>query len=230
MKRTLLFLLAVVLLLSGCDTTSTDAPDETGFGWALRDEYREQGVEMEDFSDNPEYDHIKWYYDGWYRFSPTAEEREQGIRSEVWVNDHNLTHTAGKTHGTSNIRGSRVLTSLEEYTSVLEAIDETRATALKNCGAYEEPEESYRSWEGSFDEEFFSEHDLILIDYCCKGNTYVRSRLDDAAVDQSGHVTIRISWETVHASTASQPGEVYWIVMPKGCQDITVEYTETAWN
>lgn len=228
MKRRILFLLMLLLALSGC--SAEPAPRETGFGWALKDQYREQGIEMDDFADNPEYEYIKWAYDGWYSFYPTREEREQGIQPESWVNDWNLTHTAQSTRGTSSIRGCQVLTSIEEYNAVLDAINDTRTAALENCGAYGDPEEIQRTWEGSFDEEFFSKHDLILVDYCCEGNTYVRSRLDEVERDGLGRVTVRLSWETVHATTASQPGEVYWIVLPKGCTDLTVEYTETAWN
>ena len=67
MKRFFLILLAAMLMLPGC----AEEPRETDFGYALYDEYREQGLEMEDFSDNLEYDYIKWSYCGWYRFDPT---------------------------------------------------------------------------------------------------------------------------------------------------------------
>ncbi len=221
MKR-LFLLLAAVLLLCGC----AEEPRETGFGWALKDQYREEGVEMEDFSDNLEYDYIKWSYNGWYH---NREEQEDGVRLDAWCSDWNLTMTAMLECGSSYIRSARVLTSMDDYNAILNAIGATEATALQNCGAYQEPEEIQRTWEGGFDEAFFEEHALILIDHCYEGHPFLRSRLDRITVE-SGHVTVEISWETVHASTADQPGEVYWIVVPKPCGEVIVEYTETAWN
>lgn len=224
MKRLFLLLLALVLLC-GCAAE----PRETGFGWALKDQYREEGVEMEDFSDNLEYDYIKWSYCGWYRFDPTPEEREQGIRGDAWCSDWNLTMTARKEWGSSYIRGSMVLESLDDYNAILNAIEATKATALQNCGAYQEPEVIAQTWEGTFDEAFFEEHCLILIDHCYEGHPFLRSRLD-SITEEPGHDTVKLSWETVHAYTADQPGEVYWIIVPKPCGRVTVEYTETAWN
>lgn len=232
MKRHLCLLL-VILMLCGCaaaPAVSPQVPRETGFGWSLQDEYRRNGIEMEDFSDNLDYDYIKWSYDGWYRFDPTPEEREQGIRSDAWCSNWNLTRTDRKALNHTQLRSCMVLNLPEEYQAVLAGIEATKAGALYNCGSWQKPEEIQRTWEGEFDENFFRDHDLILVDYCCEGNTYVRSRLESVTVAPNGHVTVEILWETTHAYTASQPGEVYWIVMPKGCTDVTVEYTETAWN
>ena len=225
MKRFFLILLAAMLMLPGC----AEEPRETGFGYALYDEYREEGIEMEDFSDNLEYDYIKWSYCGWYRFDPTEEEREQGIQGDAWCSDWNLTMTAMKTHGSIYVRGVRLLDSLDDYNAVMNAIAATKATAIQNCGAYQEPVEIQRTWEGSFDEAFFEEYSLILIDHCYEGNTFLRSRLD-RMTKTSGEMAVEISWETVHAATADQPGEVYWIIVPKPLGHATVEYTETAWN
>lgn len=224
MKRFFL-LLAAVLLLCSC----AEEPKETWYGWALKDQYREEGVEMEDFSDNLEYDYIKWSYCGWYRFDPTPEEREQGIRSDAWCSDWNLTMTAMQERGSSYIRGVKVLECLDDYNAVMNAIGATKASALQNCGDYQEPEVIAQTWEGVFDDAFFEEHVLVLIDHCYEGHTFLRSRLD-SITDEPGQTTVKLSWETVHAYTADQPGEVYWIILPKPCGQVTVEYTETAWN
>lgn len=233
MKRLVLFLLTAIMILSGCDAEpveTTETPWPTDFGWSLHDRNVAAGIEMEDFSDNLEYDYVKWYYSGWYSFSLTQAEKDQGLRPESWCSDYNQTQTAQKTRDTSDIRGCQILTCLEEYHAITDSIGATKSAALENCGAYQEPKEIQRTWEGSIDAAFFAEHDLILVDYWCEGNTFLRSRLDKVKKDRLGHVTVQISWETVYAYTADQPGEVYWIVMPKGCKDVTVEYTETAWN
>ncbi len=221
MKR-LFLLLAAVLLLCGCAAE----PKETCFGWSLKDQYREDGVEMAEFSDNLEYDYIKWSYNGWYH---NREEQADGARLDSWCSEWNLTMTALKEKWTSYIRGTMVLTSMEDYNAIQNAIGATKATSLQNCGAYQEPEEIQRTWEGDFDEAFFEEYDLILIDHCYEGHPFLRSRLDKIT-KSPGRVTVEMSWETVHAYTADQPGEVYWIIVPKRCGDVIVEYTETAWN
>lgn len=234
MKRYLCLLLAI-LMLCGCaaapaETTSaptetTSVPRETGFGWSLQDEYRRNGIEMEDFSDNLDYKYIKWSYRGWYHYDPTPEEREQGIRSDDWCSNWNLTMTARKEGNSSYVRGVMVLESLDDYNAILNAIEATKASALQNCGAYQEPEVIAQTWEGTFDEAFFEEHCLILIDHCYEGHPFLRSRLDSIT-----ETSVKLSWETVHAYTADQSGEVYWIIVPKPCGQVTVEYTETAWN
>lgn len=238
MKRYLCLLLAI-LMLCGCaaapaETTSaptetTSVPRETGFGWSLQDEYRQNGIEMEDFSDNLDYKYIKWSYCGWYHFDPTPEEREQGIRSDDWCSDWNLTMTARKERGSAYVRGAMVLESMDDYNAILNAINATKASALQNCGAYQEPEEIQRTWEGTIDEAFFKKNAIILIDHCYEGHTFLRSRLD-SITEEPGQVIVKLSWETTHAYTADQPGEVYWIILPKYVGNATVEYTETAWN
>ena len=231
MRRYLCLLLAA-LMLCGCAAApaeTTRVPRETGFGWALKDEYRENGVEMEDFEDNPDYDYIKWSYCGWYRYDPSPEERAQGIWGDAWCSDWNLTMTARKERGSSYIRSVMVLESLDDYNAILNAIGATKASALQNCGDYQEPEELFRTWDSPFDEAFFEDHVLVVIDHCYEGHTFLRSRLD-SIIDGPGQTTVRLSWETVHAYTADQPGEVYWIVLPKPVGEVTVEYTETAWN
>ena len=238
MKRYLCLLLAI-LMLCGCaaapaETTSaptetTSVPRETYFGWALKDEYRRNGIEMEDFSDNLDYKYIKWSYCGWYHFDPTPEEQEQGIRSDDWCSNWNLTMTARKEQGSSYIRGTMVLESLDDYNAVMNAIAATKASALQNCGAYQEPEVIQQTWNSGFDEAFFENNVLVLIDHCYEGHTFLRSRLD-SITREPGRATVKLSWETVHAYTADQPGEVYWIILPRHVGNVTVEYTETAWN
>ena len=233
MKRIIFILLAAVLVLCGCGAApaeTTHAPRETGFGYSLYDDYLEQGIEMEDFSDNLEYDYVKWAYNGWFHFSPSEEEREQGLKGASWVCDWNLTKTDQKAKGHDWPKGCMLITIEEEYKAVLASIAATEAAALYHCGTYEEPQEVLRTWEGEFDEEFFRDHDLILVDFCFEGNPFLRSRLDSVEVMGYGVVTVKISFETTYAYTGDQPGEVYWIVMPKGCRSLTVEYTETAWN
>ena len=232
MKRWILYVLALVLVLTGCagaPEETTNVPRETGFGWALHDDYVAQGIEMEDFEDNLEYDYVRLFYNGWYHYSPTMEERDQGIRPETWVSDWNLTHTAMKERGSSYVRGAMVLENMHDYNAIVNAIDATRITALENCGVFWEPEETQRTWEGSFDEAFFEDHVLVLIDHCYEGHPFLRSRLD-SITEEPGEVTVKLSWETVHAYTADQPGEVYWIILTKPCGRMTVEYTETACN
>lgn len=232
MKRMILFLAAALLLLSACAAApaeTTREPQETGFGWSLHDRYREDGVEMEDFSDNPEYDYIKWSYSGWYHHDPTDEERAQGFRGDDWCSGWNLTMTARKEKNSSYTRSAMVIESMDDYNAILNLIAATKATALQNCGAYQEPEVVLQTWDGTIDEAFFDDYSIIMIDHCYEGHPFLRSRID--SITQEGRsTTVTLSWETVHAYTADQPGEVYWIIVPRPCLGVTVQYNETAWN
>lgn len=208
-KRIIAFILLVSISLAGCSNVVSPV-DGTEFGSSLYEENIENGVEMEDFSDNLDIEYIRWAYNG-FQYSEATRTS--------WHDPHNLTETP---------EGYVVLQSFEEYDALLRGIKEKRQLVISQLGSYAAPKVLVDTMECKIDESFFEEHNLVVVDYNKDGSPFLRTRLDQVENGEKANITISV--EFVLGSTADCPGEVYWIPIPKTCTQAEITYVHTAWN
>lgn len=182
----------------------------------------EETEALETFSENEELSYIKWSYNGW---------------QADWEDDHNLTSTDTCTTGHMYAEGALLIDSWEEYQTLLSIIEKKEQDADEATnGAFIAHEVQVDRLSEELDASFFSEYQLAVVDFCCKGSPYLRSRLE--AVETEGTtVTVTCSRESYSNDTewyiggyvASQFGHVYWIPVPRDCTDVVTEFQETKW-
>ncbi len=182
----------------------------------------EEAEALETFSENEELSYIKWSYNGW---------------QTDWEDDHNLTSTDTCTTGHMYAEGVLLIDSWEEYQTLLSMIEKKEQDADEATnGTFTAHEVQVDRLSEELDASFFSEYQLAVVDFCCKGSPYLRSRLE-AVETEGATVTVTCSRESYSNDTewyiggyvASQFGHVYWIPVPRDCTDVATEFQEAKW-
>ena len=214
---TVLILIAIlcVVIISEERPMPIDVPEETSFGYSLYDKNKKNGVQMDEFVQNPDYEYARLSYNAWYEWEGEG----------ICLGDYFLTSS-------SEVR--------EEYDSYFRRIESlpqlnnVKGWISRNASFHEEHWEyfeltvSFDSLPDEIDEEFFQNHHLYVVEFCFMGNPSLRSRLDEVSLHGSS-VDITISYQTTHAWTADCPAEIYFIVIPADTKTVNVTLKEDAW-
>lgn len=181
---------------------------------------------IDPFADNYGLEYIAWKY--------------RGVQLE-WRDEYNLTSTSEKFDSDIGCAESDfMISNWDEYQECLAVIEQKEADIAKSLenakGKY--PPSELRDYDATLytvavdtmehpiDKTFFDNYSLAVIDFCYRGDPYVRSRLDDVAIENDV-VTVTISRYHVVATTADQKGNVYWVPVPKECTELSVVYHTT---
>lgn len=224
MKK-LMILILIALLISGCDNQATEAEkvtQETDFGYHSRDIIDIPAEELEEYSENTDYELIKWKYSGVQVWKETRKE---------WRDDNNLTDTAEYSGSDPAMDAHLIITTLEEYENILARIDEKREAVVAEIGGFREPLIEMDTIDREIDEAFFEENNLLLIDWCGIQCTSIEMRLEEIDYrffHTSAEVTV--SYSRTYGNSADMDGMIYWIPISKNCKDVDVVYNETAWK
>lgn len=198
----MIYLAVIALLFSGC-------AEETG----------EDG--MSTYEENTKYSYIKWEYNNVHR------DLENRDNDAYWHDKNNLSSTAGREadYFGAFLKGHQLIRDYGEYSAFQALLEEKKNKCLSIVGVYYEPTEIINTYNGAFDETFFEEQNLLIVDYCASGSTNgdLKSRLDKITVEDT-HVTVSVEIEHTAASTADCPGHIYFIPIPKECVDVDVTW------
>lgn len=200
-------LLVITLLFAGCNEESADQTDPTI-----------------PFAENESLSYVKWEYDNWH------DDNENRDNDAYWQDLNNLSSTAEEEGDIGTIlEGHQLLNDYGEYSAFLELLIEKKNKCLNLVGVYYEPTELVNTCEGSFDETFFETYNLLIVDYCAAGSVRLQTRLGKMTTkDNTATVTLEVEW--VPATTASCPGHIYFIPIPKECVNADVNYIDQDWD
>lgn len=152
--------------------------------------------------DDPAY--IKWEYDGDQTTMPSC--------------------ITGSGNQCENVH---MISSWEEYGTYLDITEQ-------NCHKYESAA-NYEGYDDSLIDaisehnmdtpqaDFFDQYNLAVVDFCDPWLLYLESHIEEVTI-RGDSVSVAIYLEALAASTADNPGNVYWIRVPKDCTKISVTY------
>ena len=127
--------------------------------------------------------------------------------------------------------GCRILASMEDLAAFEQTIEEVTAASLEQDRQSGLPidEEDYtpigmtrKTANVEYNEEFFRNNALLLIDLCARGANVVRFYPENLAVN-GNTVSIHVRWDRDNAWVAGCSGQFCLIVIPSGCTTVEMD-------
>ena len=212
-----LLMCMLCLALSGCASLADTVSESEE---ATAEEY--ENPWMSYYSVDPELEKLNYdleYTTAYYDYP--NELYDDSDSSETF---HNLTNTQIDSYQLEELAiGWKILASKEELAAFEQTIEDVEAAALESIQQYSPSVTSYklvtfiqRTAVIEYDEAFFQEHALLLIDLCKYCSGCARFYPENLTVNGDS-LSIDLRWDCDNAWEGSSSGQYCLIVIPAGC-------------